>query len=164
MFPGTMISRVETGVATLQGMPNDVPYTAIPVNRTTIVRAKRCSRSRRTGWQLRANSTTSTAPRNRGLNLHHHIFRRATTSAAPTNRQCSHCGLQKTPQWRQGPLGAKTLCNACGVRYKSGRLLPEYRPASSPSFLEELHSNSHKKVMELRRRKEHGARQGRGAA
>ncbi|XP_047311458.1 GATA transcription factor 5-like [Impatiens glandulifera] len=69
-------------------------------------------------------------------------------------RRCSHCLVQKTPQWRAGPLGAKTLCNACGVRYKSGRLLPEYRPACSPTFSTELHSNNHRKVMEMRRKKE----------
>ncbi|KAI3989136.1 hypothetical protein MKX01_033172 [Papaver californicum] len=68
--------------------------------------------------------------------------------------QCSHCGVQKTPQWRTGPLGAKTLCNACGVRYKSGRLLPEYRPASSPTFSKAVHSNSHRKVLEMRKKKE----------
>ncbi|XP_060194331.1 GATA transcription factor 5-like [Lycium barbarum] len=69
-------------------------------------------------------------------------------------RRCSHCGVQKTPQWRAGPMGAKTLCNACGVRYKSGRLLPEYRPACSPTFSSELHSNNHRKVLEMRRKKE----------
>ncbi|XP_065854817.1 GATA transcription factor 9-like [Euphorbia lathyris] len=65
-------------------------------------------------------------------------------------RRCSHCLSQKTPQWRGGPMGPKTLCNACGVRYKSGRLLPEYRPAKSPTFVSYLHSNSHKKVLEIR--------------
>ncbi|KAK4282140.1 hypothetical protein QN277_013552 [Acacia crassicarpa] len=68
----------------------------------------------------------------------------------PMPRRCSHCLAQRTPQWRAGPLGPKTLCNACGVRYKSGRLLPEYRPAKSPTFVSYLHSNSHKKVMEMR--------------
>ncbi|KAK4758486.1 hypothetical protein SAY87_019787 [Trapa incisa] len=69
-------------------------------------------------------------------------------------RQCSHCGVHKTPQWRTGPFGAKTLCNACGVRYKSGRLFPEYRPACSPTFSVDIHSNSHRKVMEMRKKKE----------
>ncbi|CAI0378254.1 unnamed protein product [Linum tenue] len=69
-------------------------------------------------------------------------------------RRCSHCGIQKTPQWRSGPNGAKTLCNACGVRFKSGRLLPEYRPAGSPTFSSEVHSNSHRKVLEMRKKKE----------
>ena len=69
-------------------------------------------------------------------------------------RRCRHCGSDKTPQWRMGPMGPKTLCNACGVRYKSGRLVPEYRPATSPTFVVSEHSNSHRKVVELRRQKE----------
>eukprot|EP00249_Psilotum_nudum_P022465 c28525_g2_i1 orf=422-1588(-) len=75
-------------------------------------------------------------------------------SEIPQPRRCTHCLVQKTPQWRAGPLGPKTLCNACGVRYKSGRLMPEYRPAGSPSFVTELHSNSHKKILEMRREKQ----------
>ncbi|KAL2346952.1 hypothetical protein Fmac_000952 [Flemingia macrophylla] len=69
-------------------------------------------------------------------------------------RKCLHCATDKTPQWRTGPMGPKTLCNACGVRYKSGRLVPEYRPAASPTFVLTKHSNSHRKVLELRRQKE----------
>lgn len=65
-------------------------------------------------------------------------------------RKCMHCEITKTPQWRAGPMGPKTLCNACGVRYKSGRLFPEYRPAASPTFVPSIHSNSHKKVVEMR--------------
>ncbi|XWS33821.1 hypothetical protein CRYUN_Cryun22dG0115800 [Craigia yunnanensis] len=87
-----------------------------------------------------------------------HRERPATDSTSgngtqPT-RRCSHCGVTKTPQWRAGPMGAKTLCNACGVRFKSGRLLPEYRPACSPTFSSDLHSNHHRKVLEMRRQKE----------
>jgi GATA-binding protein 2 len=69
-------------------------------------------------------------------------------------RRCTHCQIEKTPQWRAGPLGPKTLCNACGVRYKSGRLFPEYRPAASPTFVPAVHSNSHKKVVEMRQKVE----------
>ncbi|WOL12951.1 hypothetical protein Cni_G21720 [Canna indica] len=75
----------------------------------------------------------------------------------PPARKCMHCGIQKTPQWRAGPMGPKTLCNACGVRYKSGRLFPEYRPAASPTFVPSLHSNSHKKVVEMRLKSTDGA-------
>ncbi|KAL5993078.1 GATA-binding factor 2 [Asimina triloba] len=70
--------------------------------------------------------------------------------ALPVSKCCSHCKAEKTPQWRMGPLGPKTLCNACGVRYKSGRLVPEYRPAASPTFVTHLHSNSHRKIMQMR--------------
>ncbi|KAE8722703.1 GATA transcription factor 12 [Hibiscus syriacus] len=74
--------------------------------------------------------------------------------AISDERKCLHCATDKTPQWRTGPMGPKTLCNACGVRYKSGRLVPDYRPASSPTFVLTKHSNSHRKVLELRRQKE----------
>eukprot|EP00268_Persea_americana_P047985 TRINITY_DN5033_c1_g2_i1.p1 TRINITY_DN5033_c1_g2~~TRINITY_DN5033_c1_g2_i1.p1 ORF type:complete len:228 (+),score=33.78 TRINITY_DN5033_c1_g2_i1:342-1025(+) len=72
------------------------------------------------------------------------------SSALPVKRCCSHCKAETTPQWRAGPLGPKTLCNACGVRYKSGRLVPEYRPAASPTFQRDVHSNSHRKIMRMR--------------
>ncbi|OMO86662.1 Zinc finger, GATA-type [Corchorus olitorius] len=75
-------------------------------------------------------------------------------AANSDGRKCLHCATDKTPQWRTGPMGPKTLCNACGVRYKSGRLVPEYRPAASPTFVLTKHSNSHRKVLELRRQKE----------
>ncbi|KAL8465961.1 hypothetical protein ACS0TY_035170 [Phlomoides rotata] len=74
--------------------------------------------------------------------------------AETPGRKCLHCASEKTPQWRTGPMGPKTLCNACGVRYKSGRLVPEYRPAASPTFISAKHSNSHRKVLELRRQSE----------
>lgn len=73
-------------------------------------------------------------------------------------RKCMHCEVTKTPQWREGPMGPKTLCNACGVRFRSGRLFPEYRPAASPTFVSSLHSNSHKKVVEMRKKGSFGAR------
>lgn len=87
------------------------------------------------GWKKKEASGDGNSPNNEG-------------------RKCLHCATDKTPQWRTGPMGPKTLCNACGVRYKSGRLVPEYRPASSPTFMLTKHSNSHRKVMELRRQKE----------
>ncbi|CAH2038612.1 unnamed protein product [Thlaspi arvense] len=69
-------------------------------------------------------------------------------------RKCTHCETTKTPQWREGPSGPKTLCNACGVRFRSGRLVPEYRPASSPTFIPSVHSNSHRKIIEMRRKED----------
>lgn len=79
--------------------------------------------------------------------------RGSTITESGMARKCSHCSSTKTPQWRAGPNGPKTLCNACGVRFKSGRLCPEYRPASSPEFVGEVHSNSHRKILEMRRQK-----------
>jgi hypothetical protein len=32
-------------------------------------------------------------------------------------KSCRDCGRTKTNQWRSGPEGMSTLCNACGMRY-----------------------------------------------
>lgn len=34
---------------------------------------------------------------------------------APPGR-CHSCARSETPEWRRGPDGARTLCNACGLR------------------------------------------------
>lgn len=52
----------------------------------------------------------------------------AATGVAHPGRVCSSCGATKTPQWREGPMGPKTLCNACGV--KRNRLLAKLRGES----------------------------------
>ncbi|PAN51607.1 hypothetical protein PAHAL_9G607100 [Panicum hallii] len=83
---------------------------------------------------------------------------------AGVRRRCTHCASEETPQWRQGPAGPSTLCNACGVRFKSGRLFPEYRPIGSPTFSPLLHSNSHRRVLEMRRHVEEEAAAGGGRA
>lgn len=96
-------------------------------------------------------SETDSFPFNTGKKIKIH---RKKENLGSDGRRCLHCATDKTPQWRTGPLGPKTLCNACGVRFKSGRLVPEYRPANSPTFMLSKHSNSHRKVMEMRRQKE----------
>lgn len=44
----------------------------------------------------------------------------APAAPAPPQQQqrCVHCAATQTPLWRAGPAGPKTLCNACGVRWK----------------------------------------------
>ncbi|GAB2294297.1 hypothetical protein Dimus_028507 [Dionaea muscipula] len=36
-------------------------------------------------------------------------------------RTCADCGTSKTPLWRGGPAGPKSLCNACGIRSRKKR-------------------------------------------
>ncbi|XP_009112489.1 GATA transcription factor 20 [Brassica rapa] len=33
-------------------------------------------------------------------------------------RRCASCDTTSTPLWRNGPKGPKSLCNACGIRFK----------------------------------------------
>ncbi|KAF6176942.1 hypothetical protein GIB67_027742 [Kingdonia uniflora] len=39
-------------------------------------------------------------------------------------KSCSNCKTTRTPQWRIGPDGLRSLCNACGIRRTKGRLSP----------------------------------------
>ncbi|XP_047982263.1 GATA transcription factor 15-like [Salvia hispanica] len=36
-------------------------------------------------------------------------------------KSCVDCGTSKTPLWRGGPAGPKSLCNACGIRSRKRR-------------------------------------------
>ncbi|KAK0607352.1 hypothetical protein LWI29_013723 [Acer saccharum] len=36
-------------------------------------------------------------------------------------KTCADCGTTKTPLWRGGPAGPKSLCNACGIRSRKKR-------------------------------------------
>ncbi|CAG8438499.1 14340_t:CDS:2 [Acaulospora colombiana] len=37
--------------------------------------------------------------------------------SAVHGKKCESCHTSSSPEWRRGPTGHKTLCNACGLRY-----------------------------------------------
>ncbi|KAI3786739.1 hypothetical protein L1987_40647 [Smallanthus sonchifolius] len=37
------------------------------------------------------------------------------------DKVCVDCKTSKTPLWRSGPAGPKSLCNACGIKYRKRR-------------------------------------------
>ncbi|MFS7986271.1 putative transcription factor C2C2-GATA family [Helianthus anomalus] len=37
---------------------------------------------------------------------------------------CFDCKTSKTPLWRSGPAGPKSLCNACGIRFRKKKSVP----------------------------------------
>ncbi|KAK7033261.1 hypothetical protein R3P38DRAFT_2921681 [Favolaschia claudopus] len=41
---------------------------------------------------------------------------RKRSRATPPGK-CNSCNIRETPEWRRGPDGARTLCNACGLHY-----------------------------------------------
>lgn len=70
----------------------------------------RCAR-RRTQFQdlIMVGTSSSPPPRDNSV----------SPVSAKRQRRCSHCSTTNTPQWRMGPNGTGTLCNACGIRYRS---------------------------------------------
>eukprot|EP01114_Cavostelium_apophysatum_P005543 TRINITY_DN1672_c1_g1_i1.p1 TRINITY_DN1672_c1_g1~~TRINITY_DN1672_c1_g1_i1.p1 ORF type:complete len:296 (+),score=56.08 TRINITY_DN1672_c1_g1_i1:150-1037(+) len=54
-------------------------------------------------------------------------------NSSKRNLQCSACGVTKTPEWRRGPQGDHTLCNACGLQYAKSIKKTKEKPEGSPS-------------------------------
>ncbi|ORX48633.1 hypothetical protein BCR36DRAFT_72225 [Piromyces finnis] len=51
-------------------------------------------------------------------------------------KRCENCGVDRSPEWRRGPSGHKTLCNACGLRYSRtiNRYLNQQRAKNNNTF------------------------------
>lgn len=80
------------------------------------------------------SSTTTTTPSS---------TQPTTTTTNPTQLKCVHCGVTSTPLWRAGPAGPKTLCNACGVRWKkTGSVVPRAKRTISKSSRKESSNNT----------------------
>lgn len=56
-----------------------------------------------------------------------------TSKKKKEEKRCYDCGTTNTPLWRLGPAGPKTMCNACGIKWKrrnssSGRKTVKVHP------------------------------------
>lgn len=52
-------------------------------------------------------------------------------AAAPG--RCHSCNRGETPEWRRGPDGARTLCNACGLHY--AKVSRKYGPEKAAALI-----------------------------
>ncbi|GMM38318.1 Gat2 protein [Saccharomycopsis crataegensis] len=52
---------------------------------------------------------------------------------------CMQCGRKDTPEWRRGPDGARTLCNACGLFHS--KLHKKMGPEKADDYLRGLREN-----------------------
>ncbi|KAL5765092.1 hypothetical protein ACOSQ2_017686 [Xanthoceras sorbifolium] len=70
---------------------------------------------RRVNRELQGESSSSGA----GGSRRRSSMRPQQTVIDPYKRCTNYnCNTNVTPMWRKGPLGPKTLCNACGIKYK----------------------------------------------
>ncbi|KAI9246009.1 hypothetical protein EDC94DRAFT_665067 [Helicostylum pulchrum] len=64
-------------------------------------------------WDTSNNSMAST-----GGVMSSNSYRRRKRGKRPVfQNRCHSCNISETPEWRRGPEGARTLCNACGLHY-----------------------------------------------
>lgn len=68
--------------------------------------------------QSKVTKSNSISPKNTKKSDHPS----SRSSSNPGNRQCLNCFCTSTPMWRRGPDGVASLCNACGVKFKAGKL------------------------------------------
>ncbi|KAG8502201.1 hypothetical protein CXB51_000061 [Gossypium anomalum] len=50
-------------------------------------------------------------------------------------KTCANCGTSKTPLWRGGPAGPKSLCNACGIKSRKKRRAVLDKKSKNPKNL-----------------------------
>ncbi|XP_042380849.1 GATA transcription factor 16-like isoform X2 [Zingiber officinale] len=48
-------------------------------------------------------------------------------------RTCADCSASETPLWRGGPEGPKSLCNACGIKYRKRKKALEPAARGNPN-------------------------------
>ncbi|KAJ3317908.1 blue light receptor [Boothiomyces sp. JEL0866] len=74
------------------------------------------------------------------------VGRKRKLSYSPSANHCGWCQSNKTAQWRKGPSGPRTLCNACGLewakqirqastRYSVSLKEAEHRLVSNPELI-----------------------------
>jgi len=78
-------------------------------------------------------SPPSSSPSNQNNN--------SSNNSSGTTKCCSYCGCKTTPIWRRGPEGKSTLCNACGVKWKNGKILTNDPPTNTKMNMNNKHGN-----------------------
>ncbi|SAL97045.1 hypothetical protein [Absidia glauca] len=76
-------------------------------------------------------------------------------------RKCFYCGSKTTPMWRRGPDGAGTLCNACGVKWKHGKILCgqpiDGTPDQQKKRKQQVKLKKDKRIKMQQQRQQHGS-------
>ncbi|EOY32448.1 PREDICTED: GATA transcription factor 29 [Theobroma cacao] len=89
---------------------HQLPPSSVPTNNYTLLDVP----PRRTADQRELGNSAASGLGKRGQR------RQRGGNYNDPNKRCSNynCNTNDTPMWRKGPLGPKTLCNACGIKYR----------------------------------------------
>ncbi|KAM0991963.1 hypothetical protein ACFX13_010452 [Malus domestica] len=52
------------------------------------------------------------------MDLRRKVIQDMNVKNVKNKKFCTDCKATETPLWRSGPAGPKSLCNACGIRYR----------------------------------------------
>ncbi|KAK1440420.1 hypothetical protein QVD17_06247 [Tagetes erecta] len=76
----------------------------------------------------------------------------AAVNMRKNEKLCLDCNTSKTPLWRTGPAGPKSLCNACGIRFRKKKTSgsgSEKKLSPDSCTSEETTVSSRKREMEV---------------
>nr|ACJ84046.1 unknown [Medicago truncatula] len=114
----------EKWISSKMRLMNKMINTTATVATTPIMRpnnsiAATTDKAIKTTTPMMSPSNFGTSPRNQ--NVRYSQTSPSSNSGNNTVRVCSDCSTSHTPLWRSGPMGPKSLCNACGIRQRKAR-------------------------------------------
>jgi len=80
---------------------------------------------------------------------HQHALGPASGTGEPV-RCCTSCGALNSPEWRKGPNGVKSLCNACGLRFSRAQA----RKSKPPKNNSVAANNQFKKAQQMQQQQQ----------
>ncbi|CAK7205770.1 white collar 2 type of transcription factor [Sporothrix eucalyptigena] len=138
-YPTTSVAGT---VGTVPGIvPGAGPTTTLPITSSTADTIEMFTGLRYTeGERSRGLSTGNRSPRlikgDAGIAFSVNRDQRASGDKKKKARLaeeyvCTDCGTLESPEWRKGPSGPKTLCNACGLRWAKKEKREKKRAAAA---------------------------------
>ena len=77
----------------------------------------------------RRKSSVGKVPKKPQTTIDGSIIGNSSSGNGRAGLKCLHCGEVDTPEWRRGPYGSRTLCNACGLYYR--KLIKKFNPKNA---------------------------------
>ncbi|KAH3900429.1 GATA-type transcription factor SCDLUD_003409 [Saccharomycodes ludwigii] len=133
------LSNILAIPANSEELPHSFGTTNTTATSNNIIRGKKRSHIKSKSMTMPKSTYNSSIPTKRNNSIipsYSNIGIKKTKSAdgkkandpSKTNNssdmKCLHCGQNDTPEWRRGPYGNRSLCNACGLFY--GKLIRKF--------------------------------------